>query len=305
MWIATTAVAFEFGGVREATAVLVAQLLPAVATASLVGGWCDRWGERKVLVAGMYVQSVAMASIGILLAARRAACRRLRGRRRRDLGGLDDPSRDLGARSAARSRAARAVGGERGDRLARRRRDADRPGDHRDLHRHDRPERTVSRVRHSRSPSRRRVAIAIPEAACRRRTGSPDIPVRVALAEVARAEGSRSVLVLLASRAFVEGALDLLYVVIALDVLGGSGADAGWLNAAYGAGALVGASASVVLVGAARSGPPRPPARSWPRSVSSRSERRTRTPPPRSRSWSIGVGTSRVARSRPARCCNA
>ena len=63
------------------------------------------------------------------------------------------------------------------------------------------------------------------------------------------AEGPRSVLVLLASRAFVEGALDLLYVVIAIEVLGGSGADAGWLNTAYGAGALAGASASIVLVG--------------------------------------------------------
>ena len=56
---------------------------------------------------------------------------------------------------------------------------------------------------------------------------------------------------MLASWAFVDGALDLLYVVIALDVLGGSTADAGWLNAAYGAGALVGVCASVVLVAGA------------------------------------------------------
>ena len=80
-------------------------------------------------------------------------------------------------------------------------------------------------------------------------TAMADIPVRAALGEVRTRRGSRSVLVLLASRAFVEGALDLLYVVIAIEVLGGSGADAGWLNTAYGAGALVGASASIVLVG--------------------------------------------------------
>ncbi len=88
--------------------------------------------------------------------ARRAACLRLRRRRRRDLGGLDDPPRDLVARSFARSRAAGTVGGERRDRLARRCRDADRPGDHRDLHRHDRPERAVSRVRRRSRASRRR-----------------------------------------------------------------------------------------------------------------------------------------------------
>ena len=133
--------------------------------------------------------------------------------------------------------------------MARRCRDADRPGDHRDLHRHDRPERAVSRIRgHSRARGDERHRHPGSSRALSH-AGGPDIPVRVALAEVARAEGPRSVLVLLASRAFVEGALDLLYVVIAIEVLGGSGADAGWLNTAYGAGALVGASASIVLVG--------------------------------------------------------
>src|SRR5262249_23064309 len=40
--------------------------------------------------------------------------------------------------------------------------------------------------------------------------------VRAALGEVARAPGPRSVLVVLASRAYVDGALDLLYVVVAV-----------------------------------------------------------------------------------------
>src|SRR5262245_42752733 len=60
VYIATTAVAFEFGGVGEATAVLVAQLLPAIFTAGLVGGWSDRWGARRVLVAGMVTQAAFM-----------------------------------------------------------------------------------------------------------------------------------------------------------------------------------------------------------------------------------------------------
>lgn len=248
VWIATTAVAFEFGGVREATAVLVAQLLPAVATASLVGGWSDRWGERKVLVAGMYVQSVAMASIGILLAldaprvaayagavVATSAVSTTRPAISALVPLLVPGPRELSAANVAigwLDGAATLIGpaitaiciatiGPNAPFL-------------------------VFAVAVALAAT---VAIAIPEAARAAKTGSPDIPVRDALAAVARAESSRSVLVLLASRAFVEGALDLLYVVIALDVLGGSGADAGWLNAAYGAGALVGASASVVLVG--------------------------------------------------------
>jgi hypothetical protein len=94
-------------------------------------------------------------------------------------------------------------------------------------------------------------ALLIPDVRRAEPDATVDTPVRVALAEVAKAPGSRSVLVILAARAFVEGALDLLYVVIALDVLGGSGADAGWLNTAYGAGALAGACVSVLLVGRA------------------------------------------------------
>jgi hypothetical protein len=53
----------------------------------------------------------------------------------------------------------------------------------------------------------------------------------------------------LASRAYVEGALDLLYVVVAVQVLGGGGADAGWMNTAYGGGAVLGAAASTMLIG--------------------------------------------------------
>jgi hypothetical protein len=77
------------------------------------------------------------------------------------------------------------------------------------------------------------------------------ISIGNALAEVLRRRGLRGIVIVLASGAFVEGALDVLFVLVAIDVLGGTGAGAGWLNAAYGAGCLAGAATSVVLVGRA------------------------------------------------------
>ncbi len=47
-------------------------------------------------------------------------------------------------------------------------------------------------------------------------------------------------LVTTAASSFAMGALDLLCVVIAVDVLGGHDAEASWLSAAFGVGALVG-----------------------------------------------------------------
>ncbi len=73
--------------------------------------------------------------------------------------------------------------------------------------------------------------------------------MHAALSEVAHAPGPRSVLVLLAARAFSDGALDLVYVVVAVEVLHGTSVDAGWLYTMFGAGALMGAAASVFLVG--------------------------------------------------------
>ena len=68
VWISMTTVAFGFGGVREATAVLVAQLLPAAFFAAFVGGWSDRRGAWRVLTTGLIVQSAAMFAIAVVLA---------------------------------------------------------------------------------------------------------------------------------------------------------------------------------------------------------------------------------------------
>jgi hypothetical protein len=59
----------------------------------------------------------------------------------------------------------------------------------------------------------------------------------------------RLMLVLLTAEAAVVGALDLLFVILAVTVLGRPQAWAGYLNSAYGVGAILAATVSVLLVG--------------------------------------------------------
>ena len=62
-------------------------------------------------------------------------------------------------------------------------------------------------------------------------------------------------LALLTAEAVVVGALDLLIVILAISVLGRSQAWAGYLNFACGAGAVLAATVSAVLVGRRLGGP--------------------------------------------------
>jgi MFS family permease len=64
---------------------------------------------------------------------------------------------------------------------------------------------------------------------------------------VARAPGLRLLVGLAVAQAFVRGCLNVLIVVLVFQGLGGSGADVGYLNAAVGAGGLVGAIAAMGL----------------------------------------------------------
>jgi MFS family permease len=65
----------------------------------------------------------------------------------------------------------------------------------------------------------------------------------------------RLMLTLLTAEAAVVGALDLLFVILAVTVLGRPQAWAGYLNSAYGAGAILAATLSVLLVGRRLGGP--------------------------------------------------
>jgi MFS family permease len=59
----------------------------------------------------------------------------------------------------------------------------------------------------------------------------------------------RLMLALLAAEAVVSGALDLLFVILAVGVLGRSQAWAGYLNSAYGVGGMLAAAAGAMLIG--------------------------------------------------------
>lgn len=67
-----------------------------------------------------------------------------------------------------------------------------------------------------------------------------------------RAPEPRLVVLLLSAGVIVVGALDVLFVATAIDLLGIGASGAGFLSAAFGAGAIVGAASTVVLVGRRR-----------------------------------------------------
>jgi MFS family permease len=67
--------------------------------------------------------------------------------------------------------------------------------------------------------------------------------------------GPRALVWLLGIEAVALGALDVLYVVLAIGVLHHGGGTAGYLNAAFGAGGVVGIAATVALVGRRRLAP--------------------------------------------------
>lgn len=87
-------------------------------------------------------------------------------------------------------------------------------------------------------------ALAAPEEASRL-TASLRASVRLAVRE----PRLRLMLALLTAEATVLGALDLLFVILAVTVLGRSEAWAGYLNSAFGVGAMLAGAVSVFLVG--------------------------------------------------------
>ncbi len=74
--------------------------------------------------------------------------------------------------------------------------------------------------------------------------------------EVTRHPQTRVLASVLGAQFVLIGALDVLFVVLAVDVLDLGGSGAGYLNAAFGAGGVIGIAWTVVLVGRARLAPP-------------------------------------------------
>jgi len=77
-----------------------------------------------------------------------------------------------------------------------------------------------------------------------------------ALAVLAREPAARLLVGVLASQYVLIGALDVLFVVLAIGVLDLGGSGAGYLNAAFGAGGVLGIGVTVTLVGRRRLAPP-------------------------------------------------
>lgn len=67
-WIAITLVAHAAGGVREASLVIAAELLPAAVFATGLGTLVQRHGARTVMIAGLFAQSASLAAVAALLA---------------------------------------------------------------------------------------------------------------------------------------------------------------------------------------------------------------------------------------------
>lgn len=85
--------------------------------------------------------------------------------------------------------------------------------------------------------------------------GSPLAETLDGLGVVAREPGPRALVWLLGVESVAIGALDVLYVVLAVSVLHRGGATAGYLNAAFGAGGVLGVAVTVALVGRRRLAP--------------------------------------------------
>ena len=246
--------AYERGGATTAGLVAVAQLVPAGLFAPFALGARRPAPPGRVLALGYVAQALAMGATAAALLARGAAARRLRARGGGGDGGDDHPADAGGARAGARPHAGRADRDQRRLRLDRERQRARRAGADR------RPaRRRLAGLGLRRDGRRGRAVGAARRAACtaRRRRATRCRRYEEALAgfRVLAREPSARVLVGLLGGQFVAiGALDVLYVVLAISVLDLGGSGAGYLNAAFGAGGVAGIAVTVALVGRA---PPR------------------------------------------------
>jgi MFS family permease len=91
--------------------------------------------------------------------------------------------------------------------------------------------------------------LRVPSLAAPTAEESADGGLRASVRLAAREPRLRVMLALLSAQAVVAGALDLLFVILAVTVLGRSEAWAGYLNAADGVGAMLAAAATVLLIG--------------------------------------------------------
>lgn len=247
-WIAVTIYANQRGGVREAAAVLVASLVPATLVALATGSLLSRFGSRFVLAWGMGVQTLGLgvlalcvwqsAPVAVTYTAAVVAATAMVTTRPSISALL--PALTPDPRSITRAHvllgwldgAATLVG----------------------------PAATATCLWLATFPAAFTVFTVLTAFGALQsfRLGvqrevellEDDPPPKLgsALRQIAQASGPRAALLLLAAQGLLLGCLDLLVVVVANHMHGGL-ANAGWYGAALGAGAMIGGTASVVLIG--------------------------------------------------------
>jgi MFS family permease len=255
-WIAITTVAHENGGIDEASRVVIAQLLPAALVALTVGAMARALGLRTVLAGGLFVQSLAIAGVAVVL-------------------WTDAPALWVYAFAVV---GAIAVVTTRPTIAAVMPSVVDGPNE---LTAANSAVGLLDSTAVMLGPVITAVGFALAGPAApfvvfgaltltagvvaARLTGGAradtvptglDHHVEPVASEPAPDRAvrrrARPILLVLASHALLIGALDLLFVVVAIDVTNGPPARAGWLNTAFGVGAVVGGAATALLIGRRR-----------------------------------------------------
>jgi len=256
VWIAMLVYAYEQGGATTAGIVAFVQLVPATFTAPLAGALADRHPPARVLVAGYVLQAAAMAATAAALLAggpaplvyalaALGACAVT----------ITRPSQAVVMPALARTpdelTAANAVSGWiesagvlAGPTAAGLLLSAAGPG-------------AVFAVMAGVALLSALAVAGVPGPQPARQaeaTGRWALAGEVAtgVAVLRGRPGARSLVGLLGAQYVVIGALDVLFVVLALDVLNIGEGGAGYLNAAYGAGGVLAIAATVALVGRPR-----------------------------------------------------
>jgi Cyclic nucleotide-binding domain/Major Facilitator Superfamily len=252
VWIAMLVYAYDHGGATTAGLVAFGQLVPACLLAPWTSSLADRHPPARVLAGGYVVQAAAMGATAATLlaggpsllayalaAAGATAVTVTRPTQAALLPGLARSPEELTATNVVsgwiESLAMLASPALTGLLLG-----VGSPG-------------TVFAVM---------AALTLAATALVARLDGPRTPARdadsasTALAVIAREPAARLLVGVLASQYVLIGALDVLFVVLAIGVLDLGGSGAGYLNAAFGAGGVLGIAATVTLVGRRRLAPP-------------------------------------------------
>jgi MFS family permease len=245
VWIALTAYAYSAGGVSEASAVVVAELVPATLFALAVGGLIRRNGAGRVLRWGLVVQSAAMveaavflhrgdnvsAYVGAIVAA--TAITTTRPSQSVLMPSLVNGPDELTAANVL-SGSLLATAGLIGPAMA----------------------ALLMTASGSWAVFAVMAAVAVASAAAVWRlptthaVGEEDPESLLAgLRAIARTPGPRVIVLAVAVYYIVIGALDVLAVVIAVELLGKSAAFSGYLTTAVGVGAVIAGSITLALIG--------------------------------------------------------